>query len=203
MPAGRKTGKQTIDLSGKGFEHVPKILSYVQTKRIFSDCRSLDLRNNKISVIKKGAFKNLIHLEILTLSGNPLQEIRGDMWEGLQSLKVLRITNINLTALQSKGFAHLKSLKTLTLNLAVLKKFTFLNTSTYFNTPEGQIKFRIELGGREITCDNSFCFLNNMLKKGLIRGFTAKGEKIDEPICKINQNPFWKYSSLNCESLGE
>ena len=198
--ANLKKPTTVVNLRAKNITHLP-----MGAFDKISNCQNLDLSDNNMSVIKDGTFKNLVHLMTLTLSGNPLREIRGGMWEGLQSLQVLDITSTNLTKVQLKGFAHLESIKTLVLNVAALKKFEsgYINTSTYPHSPRNQVKFRIELGGREITCDNSFCFLNNMQKQGLIRGFTAKGEEIQEPVCSKDQNPFWKYSSVNCDSIGE
>ena len=56
--------KQTLDLYGKGLEHVPKILIYIATKGIIATI--LDLSNNKIIKIKEGAFGNLVHLKKLS-----------------------------------------------------------------------------------------------------------------------------------------
>ena len=166
----------------------------------------LDLKNNKITVINRGAFVNLKQLKDLSLNGNPLREIRGDMWKGLRALVVLRIRTLSVdTTLRSKAFSNLPSLRDMSLNLEHLKKHRshYTNPNNFPDTPKKQVKFKIEIGGREITCDNSFCFLNNMQKKGLIGGFTVQGEKIPDPVCSKDQNPFWNSSALNCKSVGE
>ena len=168
--------------------------------------QKLDLKNNKITVINRGAFVNLKQLKDLSLNGNPLREIRGDMWQGLQALVVLRIRTLSVdTTLRSKAFSNLPSLRDMRLNLEHLKKHRSNNTNpkNFPHTPKDQVKFKIEIGGRNITCETGFCFLNNMQKKGLIGGFTAQGEKIPNPVCSKDQNPFWNYSALNCKSVGE
>ena len=215
------TNKQT-EFSSKGYNKVPRNLrneaivnlSGNKITRLsqgdfdsIKNCTTLDLENNRITVIKTGAFEHLSQLETLTLSGNPLKEIKGDMWKGLQALVNIRIRGLptNIT-LHHQAFSNLPKLHKVDLDLKHLKKYSsfYINSTNFPDTPKNQVKFRIELhGGSEITCSNSFCFLNNMQKKGLIGGFTAQGEKIDEPICKKDQNPFWKYASVNCDSIGK
>ena len=167
--------------------------------------KDLYLNGNKISEIESGAFGNLDQLKTLTLNGNPLQEIRGDMWQGLRGLVVLRIRTANTTLRRPKAFSNLQSLQNLSLNLEHLKTYSsyYLNSSNFPDTPKEQATFEIDIGGMKVSCDNSFCFLNNMQKKGLIGGFTKNGKPIPDPVCDIDQNPFWNYSSLNCESLGK
>ena len=190
----------TVNLSGN---NIARLTVGIFTK--IPNCQILDLSKNKITVIEGGVFENLVHLKALNLSGNPLQKINGEMWEGLRSLKILQITNVSVTNVQQEGFANLKSLKALMLNLNILMKFQsrFMKPSSFPDTPKNQVKFSIELGGREITCDNSLCFLDNMQKKGLIGGFTAQGEKIPVPICKLDQSSFWEYASLHCDNNNE
>ena len=166
--------------------------------------QDLSLTGNEISEIQSGAFRNLEQLRTLTLNGNPLREIRGDMWQGLRALVVLRIRTAN-TKLTPRAFSNLQSLQNLSLNLEHLKKYSsyYLNSSNFPHTPKEQAKFEIDIGGMKVSCDNSFCFLNNMQKKGLIGGFTENGKPISDPVCSIDQNPFWNYSSVNCDSLGK
>ena len=166
--------------------------------------KDLSLKGNEISEIENGAFQNLTQLKTLTLNGNPLREIRGDMWQGLGGLVVLRIRTVH-TRLRPKAFSYLQSLQNLSLNLEHLKEHSsyYLNSSNFPDTPKDQAKFEIDIGGMKVSCDNSFCFLNNMQKKGLIGGFTENGTAIPDPVCSIDQNPFWKYSSLNCDSLSK
>ena len=215
------TINEPTKLSNKGYVKIPRNLrneAIVNLSRnkitrlsqgdfdSIKNCTTLDLENNRIAVIKAGAFKHLSQLKTLTLSGNPLKEIKGNMWTGLRALVNVRIRRLpaNIT-LHHQAFSNLPKLQKVDLDLKHLKKYSsfYINSTNFPDTPKNQVKFRIELGGREITCDNSFCFLNNMQKKGLIGGFTAQDEHIDQPICHINQNPFWKYSSVNCDSLGE
>ena len=223
-PMGTEEPKtiETADFSNKEYDRVPGNLPNVATVNLsgnmidhlstgvfanIKNCRTLALENNRIAVIKAGAFKHLSQLKTLTLSGNPLKEIKGDMWKGLRALVNIRIRGLPANiALHHQAFSNLPKLHEVDLDLKHLKKYSsfYINSTNFPDTPKNQVKFRIELqGGSEITCSNSFCFLNNMQKKGLIGGFTAQGEKIDEPICKKDQNPFWKYASVNCDSLGK
>ena len=201
VPEDISTNEREIDLSGNK-------ISSLSSKNFPQGCRweKLNLKNNKIIFINGGAFVNLKQLKDLSLNGNPLREIRGDMWQGLQALVVLRIRTLSVdTTLLSKAFSNLPSLRDMRLNLEHLKKHrsNYTNPKNFPDTPKDQVKFKIEIGGRNITCETGFCFLNNMQKKGLIGGFTAQGEKIPDPVCSKGQNPFWNYSALNCKSVGE
>ena len=197
FPQGSKW--ETLDLTNNRITIIRRA-AFVNLNQL----KDLSLNGNKITEIENGAFRNLTQLQTLTLNGNPLGEIRGDMWQGLRALVVLRIRTIN-TRLSPKAFSNLQSLQNLSLNLEHLKKYKsyYLDSSNFPDTPNDQAKFEIDIGGMKVSCDNSFCFLNNMQKKGLIGGFTEDGKAIPDPVCNISQNPFWKYSSVNCDSLGK
>ena len=215
------TTNELTEFSKKGYKRVPGNLRNVAVVNLsrnkitrlsigdfnsIKNCRTLDLENNTIKIIEAGTFKLLSKLKTLNLNNNSLREIKGDMWTGLKALVNIRITGLpaNVT-LHHQAFSNLPKLQNVDLDLKHLKKYSsfYINSTNFPDTPKDQVKFRIELGGREITCDNSFCFLNNMQDKGLIGGFTADGKEIPDPVCSKDQNPFWTYSSLNCESLGE
>ena len=201
IPTNLPQNVTDADLSGNQFT----LLSKLNFSKSYK-WQALNLSNSKISVIRAGTFRNLGQLRNLSLNGNPLSEIRGDMWQGLQSLMVLRIRALVNITLHPKAFSNLPSLETMSLDLEHLKRHSseYIDPSNFPDTPAEQVKFKIEIRGREITCDNSFCFLNNLQKKGLIKAFLAEGDELPEgPVCKIDQNPFWKYSKLNCDSVGE
>ena len=193
---GAHSEKPTNEFSNKGYEKVPRNLRNEAIVNLgrnkitrlsrgdfdsIKNCRTLDLENNKIALIETGAFKPLSQLKTLNLNKNPLREIKGDMWKGLQALVNIRIRGLptNIT-LHHQAFSNLPKLHKVELDLKHLKKYSsfYINSTNFPDTPKNQVKFRIELqGGSEITCSNSFCFLNNMHKKGLIRGFTSKGSR--------------------------
>ena len=215
------TTTEPTELSNKGYKKVPgnlrnEVIVNLSGNKItrlsqgdfdsIKNCRTLHLENNTIAVIESGTFKPLSQLKTLNLNKNPLREIKGDMWKGLRALVNISIRGLptNIT-LHHQAFSNLPKLHKVDLDLKHLKKYSsfYVNSTNFPDTPKNQVKFRIELGGNEITCDNSFCFLNNMHKKGLIGGFTAKGSEFDQPVCKKDQTPFWKYASVNCDSIGK
>lgn len=81
----------------------------------------LYLANCNLSNLSSLFFSNIRQLQILDLSGNPLQEIKPRTFYMLDVLSHLNLNNCNLTYIHSEAFKGLKTLETLKLNGNILK----------------------------------------------------------------------------------
>ena len=75
----------------------------------------LDLSNNQITTLKKGAFNRLNKLKMLFLSDNQIEELILGVFEGLECLEELSIisNNINVESINKTVFDGLNCLKSL------------------------------------------------------------------------------------------
>ncbi|XP_065226390.1 adhesion G protein-coupled receptor A3 isoform X2 [Planococcus citri] len=105
-----------LDLSDNNITVLP-YESFVLTK-----LNKLDLGNNRINRIEKGAFLKLKILKTLILSNNKLETIDRETFEGLQSLENCDLGNNNINFIDSEAFSRLKNLKALTISNNQLEK---------------------------------------------------------------------------------
>ena len=70
----------------------------------------LYLFNNKIANLQPGAFSPLGAVQAIWMWQNDLTVIRGDMWEGLASLKRLYLENNRISSIKSGGFTSMPNL---------------------------------------------------------------------------------------------
>ena len=66
--------------------------------------------------IKPGAFSTLSRCKAIWLWNNRIREIRGDMWEGLESLQELSLSHNHITTVHPGGFSNLPHINKLWLN---------------------------------------------------------------------------------------
>ena len=71
----------------------------------FTRLRVVDLRNNSITHLSPGTFRNCRTLSEILLSFNRLQDIRPQAFQALPSLRILRLDHNNLTRLVNGTFA--------------------------------------------------------------------------------------------------
>ncbi|XP_062917532.1 SLIT and NTRK-like protein 4 [Mobula hypostoma] len=81
----------------------------------------LHLGNNKISVLQKGAFRNLTNLRRLYLNGNQLAKICQEMFIGLENLQYLFLEYNMIKEVVAGTFESLSNLQLLYLNNNLLK----------------------------------------------------------------------------------
>ncbi|XP_052065494.1 toll-like receptor 4 [Mytilus californianus] len=91
----------------RGFISVPRNLN--------RNIQVLDLSNNLITVIENNTLKNYTKMDILILNSNNISEVHEYGFEGLLSLKILRMENnvINISQLPSRVFRPLDKLMVL------------------------------------------------------------------------------------------
>ena len=87
---------------------------YNQTFRGFCHLKTLRLMNMGINTIEKGAFCDLSNLSYLTLTGNKLRKVPGELFRPLRKLTILSLEQNELEAL-----TDLRGLPTAMLKLAL------------------------------------------------------------------------------------
>jgi Leucine-rich repeat (LRR) protein len=75
----------------------------------------LYLNNNKLKKVKKSWFNNKAELKYLHLDNNEVDDIDGDVFDGLNSLKNLHLNNNNLKKVKRSWFNQLYNLEKLSL----------------------------------------------------------------------------------------
>jgi len=75
----------------------------------------IDLRNNQIVKIEKGAFEGALALTDMFLNENRLEQLQPDIFLGLDNLKILLLRNNIISTIHNSSFKHLKSLRLLSL----------------------------------------------------------------------------------------
>ena len=111
---------------------------YLDKVNIFSSIVELNLSRNKIPIIKKRIFFNLIYLEYLDLSNNEIFYIEDSAFYGLglDKLTYLNLTKNQLTKIEPHYFAYLPNLTNLILDynqLIQIKNNSFDSMSKLVN----------------------------------------------------------------------
>ena len=110
-----------IDLSNKNLNDVPTGIPSVET--------SLNLAENKITVLHKYAFVNLTQLEILDLKMNKMETIVAGAFSGLVKLRKLDLSSNNLTIFPDNS----------TLSDLPLLKYLFIGGNEFKNIDTTQL----------------------------------------------------------------
>uniref|UniRef100_A0A915L7V0 LRRCT domain-containing protein n=1 Tax=Romanomermis culicivorax TaxID=13658 RepID=A0A915L7V0_ROMCU len=87
---------------------------------VYSDLEYLDLSNNKIFEIERGAFFRLQKLKVLRLNNNMITSLSIETFLGLTELRVLDLGQNSLTRLATSVFSDLPRLETLNLSSNLL-----------------------------------------------------------------------------------
>eukprot|EP00058_Branchiostoma_floridae_P025637 XP_002611127.1 hypothetical protein BRAFLDRAFT_88474 [Branchiostoma floridae] len=95
----------------------------------------LDLGDNGITMIQKGAFSNLTGLRELRLSSNKITIIRKGAFENLPGLRELRLSSNKITIIQKGAFTNLPQLQKLFLSE---NKITMIQAGSFANLPQLQ-----------------------------------------------------------------
>ena len=83
----------------------------------------IDLRNNGIIAIKKGAFHAMVNLKGLDLSQNRLEILSDGIFEGLVSLETLIVNSNKLEILESDVFQDIRHISSLLMNSNKIRTF--------------------------------------------------------------------------------
>ena len=164
----------------------------------FGNLKELDLSNNQIKELRKGAFIKLKKLKKLDLSSNLIKELIPGNFEGLECLELLNISSNHLDSKPiDKSIFCMSSLIELNLNNTKLTSVDFLDTD--------------RLGNLEIL------YLSNNHITGLRKGAFIKLKKLKTLDLNSNQIPelipgvfeglerlknlFLLYNNINVESI--
>ena len=156
----------------------------------------MSLNHNKISSIEPGTFHDQTLMTHLDLGNNALQTLSGDMWKGLDSLQVLRITENKITNMDSLTFSNLPQLTVVQVDIIQITKNQqiLLAPSSYPDTPKPP-NITVE-NVPTLLCDSSTCFLK---KDGNKVNYMFNGSR-SRPKCTNNREKFWDKVELDCPS---
>ncbi|GIY13364.1 toll-like receptor 6 [Caerostris extrusa] len=104
------TNLQELNLNVNKLIEVPKTIKYLQ------QLRSLDISNNRISVISNASYQGLRVLYSLRLAGNSIGNLSKGVFEDLPSIRILNLANNNVQAIEQGTFDEVPELHALRLD---------------------------------------------------------------------------------------
>ena len=150
--------------------------------RIPGSVLDLKLENNRITVIDKGMFANLVNLKYLDLSSNQINLITRHAFDALKKLRHLRVKKNYLKQIPSEALYPLANLERLDMSnqnalMKELNDYAFdrrLNMST--------LPLLVDLSGNKITSisNRTFCLRNNEHPYARIHDLDLSGNHLTE-----------------------
>ncbi|XP_035222126.1 toll-like receptor Tollo isoform X2 [Stegodyphus dumicola] len=104
------TNLQELTLNVNKLIEVPKTIKFLQ------QLRSLDISNNRISVISNASYQGLAHLYGLKLAGNLIGNLSKGVFQDLPSIRILNLANNNVQAIEQGTFDEVPLLHALRLD---------------------------------------------------------------------------------------
>ena len=121
------------------------------------------------------------------------------MFQGLVSLRVLRITGNNLTSIDPQTFSNLRHINTIQVDIIQLTVFRkiILSRFSYPDTPKVP-KVEVE-DAHSFPCDSSYCWLKAAEEKGYVKHYKYKSV-VSRPKCNGRPGVYWDQVELDCPS---
>ncbi|XP_076316918.1 protein slit-like isoform X4 [Tachypleus tridentatus] len=175
---------RTIDCSNRGLQFVPRYLP-PEVKRIDLDhnnistvraedfrglhrLKILQLQNNGITVIERGAFRDAVSLERLDLSNNKLAAIGAKTLRGAPRLLNLQFDNNEIACIDEAALRGLHHLEILTLNK---NNITTLGKNLFENMKKLRV---MRISDNPLTCDCHLSWLASWLRSNPRLGLFAR-----------------------------
>ncbi|CAB3247066.1 unnamed protein product [Arctia plantaginis] len=172
------------------FGTIKRIPPYAFTNS--STIRQIVLKSNKINILEKHSFSQMMMLSNLSLDENQISELKRDVLFGLPNLHVLHLSNNNLSLIHEGCFKHLNNLIELNLEsnyisvvtremLEGLENLSRLNLRSNKLTMIGNLAFTELWGLKELMIDNNAIeYISERAFGGLtqLRKLTLSGNKL-------------------------
>ncbi|XP_047472308.1 protein slit-like isoform X1 [Penaeus chinensis] len=176
LPRGVPPDTQRLDLQGNDLTAV-----YYSDLAGLSHLRILQLHENKIHTVERGAFQDLVQLERLRLDNNRLQHLPDNLFANCPSLYKLELNHNQLKIIGKKLLKGLAQLRYLQLDenqitcideqafkgLSLLEILTLTNnniTTVWRGTFETTPRLRaLRISGNKLICDCHLAWLGRML----------------------------------------
>ncbi len=155
------------------------------TFKKYSSCILLNLHWNRIENLSVNSFNGLIHLVRLSLQHNMIQIIKNGTFTGLIALERIYLQFNAIHSIGSDTFAELIFHPSVYLDLRNNSLTTFSNT--LFGSHLGSSKLELGLGGNNLECNSSLCWLKWAELDGRL---TWLSEKHSKPAC-LNTHTFF------------
>lgn len=114
------TNLQEFNLNVNKLIEVPKTIKFLQ------QLRSLDISNNRISVIANASYQGLRHLYSLRLAGNSIGNLSKGVFEDLPSIRILNLADNNVQAIEQGTFDEVPELHALRLDSNIISDINSL-----------------------------------------------------------------------------
>lgn len=114
------TNLHELNMNVNKLTEVPKTLKFLQ------QLRSLDISNNKISVISNASYQGLRHLYSLRLAGNMIGNLTKGVFQDLPSIRILNLANNNVQSIEQGTFDEVPELHALRLDSNIISDINSL-----------------------------------------------------------------------------
>uniref|UniRef100_T1E1A3 Putative TOLL protein n=1 Tax=Cupiennius salei TaxID=6928 RepID=T1E1A3_CUPSA len=106
--------------------NVNKLIEVPKTLKFLQQLRSLDISNNRISVISNASYQGLRHLYSLRLAGNSIGNLTKGVFQDLPSIRILNIANNNVQSIEQGTFDEVPELHALRLDSNIISDINSL-----------------------------------------------------------------------------
>ncbi|XP_054718797.1 toll-like receptor Tollo [Uloborus diversus] len=106
--------------------NVNKLIEVPKTIKFLQQLRSLDISNNRISVINNASYQGLRHLYSLRLAGNSIGNLSKGVFLDLPSIRILNLADNNVQAIEQGTFDEVPELHALRLDSNIISDINSL-----------------------------------------------------------------------------
>ncbi len=161
-----------------------------------SACEELHLYQNKIHTIENGAWNGLVSLRELRLESNQIEVVRQNSFSNLSACEVLYLSNNKIHTIENGAFNGLDNLKELRLHsnkISTLPRTVFVS--------EHPSNIGLSLYSNPFVCNNTLhCWIKQGERDGWITWIIWNGIPY-KPECS-DTNTAWDNIRLDCSHLG-